>query len=33
MKARILLTMTCLFGMVSIANAQLSIDSLPSVSD
>ncbi len=31
MKARILLTMTCLFGMASIANAQLSVDSLGGV--
>ena len=31
MKTRVLLTMTCLFGMVSIANAQLSVDSLGGV--
>ena len=31
MKARILLTMTCLFVMFSIANAQLSVDSLGGV--
>jgi len=31
MKARVLLIMTCLFGIVSVVNAQLSVDSLGGV--